>query len=227
MSLKLTSSTICFIVSLVLGAVDGPARFGPSLRDLAGESLACETMLALFPDAEPPVQLQLVEALAWLGDRTALDTIAAFMQSETWPASATGAWTLGRLGAKEALPYLMKCAQDIENQAGSGAITAIGDIGDNSTANRILELVAHHPDAGSQYMEASIRVLVRFESPAGWQFIEKVACDPAYEFSPLANMFVKRRQEGRLQSVWSGEGRLPGQNPRTHSQADAFDTIRT
>ncbi len=203
--------------TLCHAAIDGLAKFGPSLRDLAEELPACESMLALFENVEKPIQLQLIDALGWLGDKRAVETIATFMQNESWPASATAARALGHLGAPEALPYLMTRAEDIENHAGHEAIAAIGDIGDDSTADLILELLERYPDIGSRCEEACLRALARLESPEGWKYIKKVACDHPCEFSQLAGMFVKRKRDGRLQSAWSGKQRLPSQSQETRS----------
>lgn len=193
--------------ALCSAAIDGLAFFGPTLRDAVGNLPAYELMHAVFQRSPRPVQLQLIEAFAWLGDERAVDIIAPFLEKENWPVKSMVARALGNLGAPKVLSYLLACAEDIDDMASADAILAIGDIGDDSTADRILDILQRHPDAGSRYMNACIRVLALVETAAARRFIEKIACDNTNEFSELARMLVNRHKSGRPQPEWSRKQR--------------------
>lgn len=191
-------------------AIDGFAMFGPALREAAGSLPIYESMLAAFESSEKPVQLQLIEAFGWLGDESAVDTIATFLQGTSWSVRAAAARALGHLGSPKALPCLLACADDNEDAA---AIAAIGAIGDDTTTDRILGLLDRHPDTGARFTDACVRVLGQYESAAGRQFIEKTARDYQHASNELAIMYAKRFKSGRPRPEWSKK-----QRPRPGTQ---------
>lgn len=101
-----------------------------------------------------PERDQFAESLGWLGDKRSISILRKVLVSQSKEGRYGSAWSLGILGAKEALPDLENALKDSDPKLVSYALEAIGSIADPSSLKTLKGLLQDRPKLAPQILSA-------------------------------------------------------------------------
>jgi len=94
------------------------------------------------------------EALGWLGDKGSIPVLRKVLTSKSKEGRYGSAWSLGILGAKEALPDLEAALNDSDPKLVSFALEAIGAIAEVSSLATLEAFMSNRPKMAPQILSA-------------------------------------------------------------------------
>ena len=127
--------------------------FEAGVRALSDESdevrYAAARLLGEVPAADPELKKRAARALG--------EALEAARGGPRWDVRFAAAVALGRLGAKDGVPALVRAAGDAEERVGLTALVALGDVGGDEAARALVEIA----QAGGPLARGAVEALGR------------------------------------------------------------------
>ena len=175
---------------MVPGALAGLIRIGKPAEP---------ALLALLkdPNVRSAVKVEVMGVLNGMGSRDAGNIYLDILRHGDKNMGARAATSLGVLGVKEALPDLLKAAeQDDSRELKEGAIKGLREMGDPAAEPLLLHIATQHPD--TLIREEAIKALAKAGTPAAIPVLEqRLQVEESYLIGYLKNTIDALRKKKR------------------------------
>lgn len=161
-------------IAELVSALDTPGLRGVDEALLHIGKPAVPALLAVLkaPDSSVDKKRAAMGMLARMGAQEAKDALLDILRNNTDGLASNAAYGLAVLGAKEALPYLMREAELEETYSRKeAAIRGLGELGDPAAEPLLLRLATQHPDPRVRC--EAVMALERAGTPAAIPVLEQ------------------------------------------------------